>query len=589
MESPRRRLPALRSLDEPASPASDPSASGPLAALRKPLFAQLLVGNFVSALGVWLYVAAAAWVMLTLTHSPLMVGVVTGSTFFPRLLLAIPAGALIDVLDRRWMVVAGNVFQAVVSILAGVLSARGQLGPWTLVLMTLLLGSGQALAMPAYQSVIQDVVPRELVAAAVTLHSGSVNVARAVGPAIGGVFIASGHTELAFLLNGVSYFALCAVALRIPPPPHRGAAPEPMTNAMRTGVRFVRHSPTLLKVFLVSAMFALTSSNLQTLLAPAAAHRHLGATGYGLLFSCFGAGALVGVLLTRRLTRLTRRVGPQTVSILLFGAANLAFAVVPGPQLAALAITVAGAAWVITFATLNTMVQLGVPSWVRGRVLSIYMMAFTGALPVGALVSGALGGALAPPAALAVMSLAVIAVAAITAALRLPSTAALQPPVAPDEWPRGFHAASVSGGPVAVAVRWTVDEPLHTEFVEAMRTVRRCRLRSGAVRWRLFQDHENPDHVVELFEVPDWDEHLRQHSRLDREAVDALRRATRLASGRRPEVQHLIGIEADRQPAGRPRPSSVATPGGDPPTDDPPDDDPQTSNEPLARLDRRTQ
>jgi MFS family permease len=539
-------LPSVTTSPDLAAPPR--RGAGTLAALRRPLFAQLLTANFVSSMGVWLYVAAAAWVMLALTDSPLMVGLVTGSTFFPRLLLAIPAGALIDVLDRRQMVVLGNVFQALVSITAGVLNAGGRLGPWTLVLMTLLLGSGQALAMPAYHSVIQDVVPRNLVAAAVTLHSGSVNFARAIGPAIGGVFIAAGHTEMAFVLNGVSYFALCAVAFRIPPPEATGGSPEPMSHAMRTGVRFVRHSPSLLKVFLVSALFALTSSNLQALLAPVADARQLGAQGYGLLFSCFGVGALVGVLTTRRLTRVTRRLGTQTVSITLFGLANLAFAVAPGALLAALAIAVAGAAWVITFATLNTAVQLGVPTWVRGRVLSIYMMAFTGAMPLGSLISGALGGGIGATNAVAVMSISVITVAVATAALRLPSRSGDELAMAPDDWPQPSHAPSVPGGPVAVLVSWVVADGDREDFLAAMRSVRRSRLRSGAVRWRLFDDHEHPERMIELFEVPDWDEHLRQHGRLDREAVASLRRARGFHVGEgAPDVQHLIGVDLHRQ------------------------------------------
>jgi MFS family permease len=517
--------------------------------LRQPLFAQLLTGNFVSAMGVWLYVAAAAWVMFALTDSPLMVGLVTGSTFIPRLVLAIPAGALIDVLDRRRMVLVGNLFQAVVSVAAGVLHAGGHLGAWMLVTMTLLLGTGQALAMPAYHSVIQDVVPRDLVAAAVTLHSGSTNFARAIGPAIAGLFIAAGRTELAFVLNGVSYFALCAVALRIPPPSVAAGPREPMSHAMRTGVRFVRHSPALLKVFLVSGLFALTSANLQALLAPVADHRQLGARGYGLLFSCFGIGALVGALTTRRLTRATRRLRAQTVSITLFGLADLTFALAPGPLLAALAIAVAGGAWVITFATLNTAVQLGVPTWVRGRVLSIYMMAFTGAMPLGSLLSGFLGGLVGPVTAVAMMALSVIVVALATAALHLPTTSGQPVPDVLEDWPEPFHAPSVPGGPVAILVSWVVEGRVRGDFLLAMQAVRRCRLRSGAVRWSLYDDHEHPDRMVEVFEVPDWDEHLRQHSRFDREAVASLRKAREFHQGETaPDVQHLIGVDIARQP-----------------------------------------
>lgn len=514
---------------------------GTLAVLRQPMYAQLLGANYITSMGVWLYVAAAAWVMLDLTGSPFMVGLVSGCTFIPRLLFAVPAGALIDVFDRRYMVLSGNLFQSAVSISAGVLFANGRLGPWLLVLMTLGLGTGQALSMPAYHSVIQDVVSREYVASAVSLNSGSVNVARAIGPAIGGAFIASGHTELAFILNGVSYLALCVTALRLPRPTEVRAN-ESMVWAMRTGIRFMRHSPLLLKLVVASSLFALTSANLQALLAPAAQARHLGAQGYGLLYSCFGLGALAGALTTRRFAQLAGgRLQPLSAAV--FGLAGVAFAFVPGTPLAALALAVAGSAWVVAFSTLNTMVQLTAPNWVRGRVLSLYMMAFTGALPVGATLSGALADVVGPALAIALSSLAVIAVGGIAHTLRLPAIGDIEGPQTPEDWPVAAHVPEVRGGPVAVLVTWTVAKEDLPAFRAAMRDVRRSRLRSGAFRWTLCHDPDQPDQLTELFEVPDWDEHLRQHGRLDAEAVAALRHARTMDRNGRPTVRHLVGLD----------------------------------------------
>jgi MFS family permease len=535
-------------------PVNAPSGStgthaGTLAVLRQPLYAQLLGANFVTSMGVWLYVAAAAWVMLELTGSPFMVGLVSGGTFLPRLLLGVPAGALIDVFDRRYMIIVGNLFQAGISVTAGVLHATGSLGPWTLILMTLGIGAGQALSMPAYHSTIQDVVPRADVAAAVTLHSGSVNVARAVGPAVGGGFIATGHTELAFVFTGISYLALCLTALRIPKPRDLGSGSEPMVSAMRTGVRFMRHSPLLLRLVATSALFVLGSANIQALLAPAAADRGLGAQGYGLLFSCFGLGALVGALVTRRLGQALGR-HLQPVSISAFGVAGVAFAYVPGAPLAAVAIALAGAAWVVTFATLNTMVQLTAPTWVRGRVLSLYMMAFTGAMPVGAALAGTLADVTATAPAIAVMSVAVVAVAGVARLLRLPSIRDIDAARAPEDWPDVAHVRNVRGGPVAVLVTWSVPVENVPPFLEAMKAVRRSRLRSGAYRWLLCHDPERPERLTELFEVPDWDEHLRQHGRLDHDAITALRRAHALSGGeQRPQVRHLVGLPAGAESA----------------------------------------
>lgn len=518
--------------------------SSTLAVLKHNVFAQLLLGNFISSMGVWLHTAAAAWVMLELTNSPLMVGLVTGCTFLPRVIFALPAGAFIDVFDRRQMVIVGNVFQAAIAIPTGLLYAQGLLGPWLLIVMTLLLGTGQALAMPAYHSIIQDVVPRSQVAPAVTLNSGSVNVARAFGPAAGGLLIAAGHTDLAFILNGCSYVAICLAAWRIPAQKQHSRSAESVRGAMRTGVRFMRHSPMLLKVTAVSAMFAFTSANLQALLAPAAVYRDLGPQGYGLLFSCFGVGAFVGALTTGALTRLVGvNHSAQPVSVAIFGAAGVAFAIVPSTWAAALAIAVAGAAWVITFATLNTIVQLTVPTWVRGRVLSIYMMAFTGAMPIGALLAGALAEVWGTPPALAVTSLAVIVVAVIAFAMRLPAIPALEASEEPEDWVGTTHARAVSGGPIAVLVTWEIEPDQLTPFLAAMKVLRMYRRRTGASRWTLFRDAERPVQMTELFEVPDWAEHLRQSERIDRAAAAAIKHARSFDVTGTPRVMHLVGMD----------------------------------------------
>lgn len=519
-----------------------PRADGGLRVLRGGLYPQLLVGNFVSALGVWLHTAAAAWVMLELTRSPLMVGIVTGAAFLPRMILGVPAGALIDVFQRRRMVIVGNLFQSVVALATGLLHLQGALGPWTLVTMTTLIGAGQALSMPAYHAVIQDVVPREHVAPAIALHSGSVNVARALGPAVGGALIASGRTSFAFLVNGVSYLAICGPALRIPRIVSSLGTREPMGRAMAAGLRFVRHSPLLVRVVLVNALFALTSANIQALLAPAAADRGLGSQGYGLLFSCFGAGAMLGAFTTGSVTRQTRR-GPQAASIAVFGAAGIAFGLVPSVLLAGLAATVAGAAWVVTLATLNTTVQLSAPSWARGRVLSIYMMAFTGAVPAGALIAGAIAEAVGAALAIALMSGSVIGVAAITAWLRLPAVDEVKEPAPPEDWSRAPHARHVHGGPVMVLVTWQIAPEDLQRFLAAMRVLRTHRLRTGAVRWTLLRDPDDTGRMTEVYEVPDWSEHLRQHERLDQAAADAISHARTFDRSGAPAVSHLVGID----------------------------------------------
>lgn len=513
--------------------------------LREPVYATLLGGSFIAYTGLWLYIAAAAWVMFDMTASPVLVGIVTAATFIPRVFLAVPAGALVDVLDRRYFVIGGNLFQAAVALGTGVLDATGQLGPWVLIAMTVGIGVGQSLSLPAYHSLLQDIVPRTLIGPAVSLQSGSVNVARAIGPSVGGALIAAGHTDVAFLCTGVSYLALCAAALRLPRRAPGKDAVEPLGFAMRTGLRFMRHSPVLLKLTLSTSLFALASANIQALLAPAAASRDLGAQGYGLLYGCFGVGALLGALATRRLRHMLDR-HTQPVAITGFALSSAAFAFVPTAAAAVVSIAVAGAAMVITYSSQHTLVQLAAPAWVRGRVLSLYMISFTVATPIGSVIAGVLADALNTALAITIMSAALLLVALSVYALRLPTITDVDVQSDHEVWERVDHPEDVHGGPVAVLVTWTVDPANVDEFLEAMATVRTSRLRSGAYRWMLCHEPERPGQFTELFEVPDWAEHLRQHDRMDRDAVLALRRLRALANHGRPQVRHLVGLDLTR-------------------------------------------
>jgi MFS family permease len=513
--------------------------------LRHGVYSQLLAGNFVLFMGIWLYLAAASWVMLELTGSAVMVGLVGAATFIPRVLLALPIGAIVDLFERRVIVIVGVAVLSVAAIATGVLSASDRLAPWPLVAMTIGLGTGHTLAMSAYQATIQDLVPRELVSTAVSLQSGCVSVARAVGPAIGGALVAMGRADIAFIVTGISSLIMCATATRIPAVRPVDQQREPMGHAMRVGLRFVRHSPELLRAITAATLFALTSANVQAVLAPAAAARGLGAQGYGLLLSGFGLGALAGAIVTDRVTRATGAHVYAVVAVV-FGVTGIGFAYVPGIWAAALLAVVAGGAWVIAFASFNTLVQLTTPAWVRGRVLSLYMMGVTWAIPVGSVIAGALVAPLGVANAIGVMCASVIAAAGVTWWLRLPAAHAIAPPDPAEPLPDIDHVDQAQGGPVAVLVTWNVPEQHRAEFLTIMTDVRRVRLRSGAARWRICYDPDQPSQLTELFEVPDWDEHLRQRTRLDGEAVAVLRRARELDQSGQPQVRHLVGLPVCR-------------------------------------------
>lgn len=514
-----------------------------LAALRVPGYRNLLSGTFVSALGIFLHAAAASWVMFEMTGSPFMVSLVTASAFLPRLLSGIPAGALADIVDRRTLLVVANGANAATGLLLGWLQFSGQLNPALLIALGVALGLGSSVSLPAYQAIVPDLVPRELVASAMTLQSGFFNVARAIGPLVGGVLTGLGRADAAFALNGLSYLVVSIVAMRLRGRFHADD-PEPVRRAMVTGLRYVRHSPVFLRVLLLTVLFALTASSVQPLLAPVAAGLGLGASGYGVLFACFGAGALAGALAHGRIRKRLPRRMMIPVAMFGFGLAGAVFGMLRTPLLAGVAIGFVGVAWTWTLATMNATVQLSSPRWVRGRAMGIYLLAFTGTYPIGGMIAGGVAEVIGASQTVTIACALTMLIAFAARRLDIPDLTEIADPGMPDDWMNQPHeVVHVAGTPVVVVTEWEIDPSDAPAFFAAMRTLRRHRLRTGALRWVLFRNAEDPHRMTEVFEVPDWNEHLRQHTRIDAEAADALRHAYTFDAGDGPHTRHLVGID----------------------------------------------
>lgn len=515
-----------------------------LAPLRIAGYRRLLSGTAVSALGIFLHAVAASWVMLEMTGSPFMVSLVTASAFLPRLLSSIPAGALADIVDRRRILVVANAVNAVTGLVLAWLMSSGQLNPGLLIALSVALGLGSSVSLPAYQAIVPDLVPRDLVASAMTLQSGFFNVSRAVGPAIGGALVAIGRADAAFALNGLSYLVVAGAALTLRGHFHADD-PEPVRRAMRTGLRYIRHSPVFLRVVLLTVLFALTASSVQPLLPNVARDAlGLGAAGYGILFACFGGGALIGALFHGRVRT---ALPPRTmipVAMVGFGLAGTAFGLLRMPVLNGAALALVGLSWTWTLATMNATVQLSSPRWVRGRSMGIYLLAFTGSYPVGAVTAGAVAEVIGAAQTVAAACLLAALVGLTARRIDIPDLSEIVEPVLPDDWTAQPHAAtSVAGSPVVVVTEWEIDPDDLPDFFAAMRELRRHRHRTGALRWVLFRNAEDPGRMTEVFELPDWQEHLRQHARMDGDAVAALQRARRFDRGDGPHTRHLVGID----------------------------------------------
>lgn len=531
---------------------ADSAPQSPWRPLRHPVFRWLWIANVASNLGTWLQSVGASWLMTTLSDSTTIVALVQAATSLPMFLLSLPGGALADVLDRRKILLITQSWMLVSATGLGLLTLMGTMTPWLLLLFTFLLGVGAALNGPAWQSVVPELVPREELPAAVTLGSIGFNIARAVGPALGGVLVAAVGPAATFLLNAASFLGVLTVLYRWRRPGETSVLPaERVLGAMSTGVRYVRHAPEVQAPIIRGSAFMFCGSSLWAVL-PVVARVELGQgpAGYGLLLAAMGIGAVSGAMV---LPRIRRRLSADSVvaaATLVFAAALLALAWVRDFPLVCLAMLAAGGAWLALLSSLNVAIQTVVPSWVRGRALSVYMLVFFGGLSLGSALWGAVAERAGVATALTASAAGMVVGLLATARWRLRAGEALN--LSPSrQWPApivAYEDLEPERGPVLVTVEYRIDPERAREFAAVMQSVRRIRLRDGAMQWGLFADAAAPEHYTEVFLVKSWAEHLRQHERVTVSDRDLEEQARAFHTGPdRPVVRHLI---AERLPRG---------------------------------------
>lgn len=516
-----------------------------VAPLRIRRFRTLWVASIISNVGSFLQAVAASWLMLKLTNSATWVGLMAASATLPLLFLALAAGAVADMFDRRRVLVAAQATMGASAAAMAVLTSLDRITPGMLLALGLLLGVGLAFNLPAWQATVPDLVPRGMVASAVALNSVAFNVARAIGPALGGFIIIVSGPEVAFALNALSYLGvivvLIALARQMPTPDREETS---MVNAIALGVRFARFTPAFRKVLTLAAMFAMTSAVVQAILPNRTEELGGGAGAYGLLLGAMGLGALAGGFSRHAVAA---RLGPATLPIAvgLFGVSGAALGAVGSVELAVVTLLVAGAAWVWTLATLNATAQLMSPEWVRGRAMSLYTLSFVGVLPLGSILAGTVADRIGADGANVSLGIACAAVGFVVApALRIPALGDVQTPEFDENRTQPDHVFTV-GGPVMITTNWTVDHERLAEFLEVMKEVRLVRLRTGAYRWRLYRDASDPHRLSELFLTVSWEEHLAQHRRIDDASAATLLKARALDANGTPTTIHRIALDVD--------------------------------------------
>ncbi len=515
-----------------------------LAPLRVPVYRALWIATLASNVGTWMQDVGAAWLMTSLAPSPGMVALVRTASSLPMFLLALPAGALADVVDRRVLLLITQAWMLLSAVTLGVLTLAGVTTPWILLGVTFALGLGTALNAPAWQAIIPELVARDQVANAVSLNSISINLARSVGPAIGGLLIAATGPAWTFLLNAASFCGVVLVLYGWRRQRSESVLPaERIIGAMRAGLRYVRHAPAVRVLLLRSSVFIVFGSALWALL-PSLARFELGRgpAGYGILLGFFGVGAVAGAGF---LPRLRARFSVNSLvrgASLVFALALLLLAWAHHPGATDLFMVAAGAAWLMLLSTFNSSLQTLVPGWVRGRAMAVSILVFFGGMAFGSVLWGYVAELSGLPMALTLASGGIIAGAAVTWRYRLRSgeDLDLSPTV---HWPMPVATPEPEPqqGPVVVTVEYRIDPARWSDFARAMRRVRRIRRRDGAIRWELMRDVSDPARYTESFVVESWVEHMRQHERVTVADLAVLDKAKSFHVGAAPpRVTHYI-------------------------------------------------
>jgi MFS family permease len=511
------------------------------------VFRALWIAALASNIGTLMQGVAATWLMTTLTTSPVPVALLTTMGSLPLFLVGLPAGALADIVDRRWLVIFTQAWMLAVAALLSGLTIVGWMTPWALLGLTFLLGLGGALGAPAWQAIVPELVPRSDLAAAVALNSAGFNLARAIGPAIGGLLVAAAGPALVFLLNAASFLGIIAVIYRWKPVPHhRSSSGERVGGAIATGLRFARHAPPLRAVLARTAAFIIAASALWALL-PVVANQQLGlgATGYGVLLGSIGIGAVGGATIMPRLRERLSVDHLVVVLTVVFAGGMFFLAYSDNLLVVNGALVAVGVAWLIVTSSLNVAAQTIAPNWVVARVLGVYLLVFQGGLAGGSAAWGIVADRIGARGALlaATATLLLGLVGALRWRLRTGETLDLRPS---QHWPEPELALELAAndGPVLVTIEYRVAAPQQAAFCRAMADVQLLRLRDGATRWDLFQDASTPERFLETFVSPSWAEHLRQHERVtiaDREVEE---RALALQQpGTTPLVSHFIATK----------------------------------------------
>ncbi|MBB3020803.1 MFS family permease [Microvirga lupini] len=522
-------------------PDSQPSA---LAPFRHRIFLAVWIASLASNFGGLIQSVGAAWLMTSIGASADLIALVQASTTLPIMLFSLMAGAIADNFERRKLMLASQLFLLVVSVALTLCTYFGLVTPWLLLAFTFLVGCGTAFNGPAWQSLVGEMVPRSDLPAAIALNSMGFNIARSVGPALGGIIVATVGAFAAFAVNAISYLGLIVVLARWQPVrPPRALPPETLGSAMAAGIRYVAMSPNLGVVLLRGAVFGIAAIAVQALM-PLIARDLIqgGPLTFGLLLGAFGAGAVGGALLSTRLRQALSLEALVRIAFLSFAVCAAVAGSSPFALLTIVAMALGGASWVLALSSFNATVQLSSPRWVVGRALALYQMMTFGGMAFGSWIWGVAAERYGTGDALLIAAGVLVAGAALGLRLPLPELKTLnldplnrwtEPDIAVDILPRS--------GPIVITIEYAIREADVVAFLAVMAERRRIRRRDGARHWTLLRDLENPEIWIERYHNPTWLDYVRHNQRITQADATVGERLRELHQGPgRPRVRRMI-------------------------------------------------
>ena len=501
---------------EAAQRGGNSAALSPWRPLRVALFRNLLIADLVSDIGAFMQTMGAAWLMTTLTTSTIYIALIQTASALPFFLLALPAGSLGDIFDRRRLILGTETWMFICAVILTVVTFTHGMTPWLLLLLTLALSLGDAVEAPTWRAIFPELVSKEDLTPALALNGIEFNLARAVGPGLAGVVIAVIGVAGAFLVDAISFIGVIFVIFTWKRPARKSALPtETIMEASWAAIRYVRYSPAIRTLLLRAGIVIFFSSSFWALLPAVAKQLSNSPFGYGFMLGAFGIGAVLGAVALQRARAKYSTEAVLSAATVVFGAILVSTALLHNLELLCGLMFFGGAAWTVFMSLFNTIIQDLAPDWIRARVLASYLFVFQGSVALGSTLWGFAAERTSLRWALLVSGAGIGLSLLLQFPFRLPSE-----PVDLSPWnhwgkPHMFVEHTLENaaelGPVLVTVRYVIDPVKAADFLNEIYKYERVRRRDGATRWGIYYDTESPNTYVETFVVDSWAEHERQH------------------------------------------------------------------------------